>query len=142
MQINTWRHVWSVLLRKGENVLKQVCFSCECSWESNQRSKDLLNVCMILQVFEKLWLFFHLSYIPNHQQPILYILDWLTYGLKPLSHQCGVLTAFPQRLKRVDRRGAPCANASNAVQTLCKRLERAMLRRLFWAMQLGVSTAC
>jgi len=35
--------------------------------------------------------------------------------LKPLSHQSGVLTEFPQRLKNA---GARCANASNAVQTL------------------------
>jgi len=40
---------------------------------------------------------------------------------KPLSHQSGVLTAFPQRLKNEERRGARCANASNAVQTLWKR---------------------
>jgi len=34
-----------------------------------------------------------------------------------MSHQSGVLTAFPQRLKNADRRGARCANASNAVRT-------------------------
>jgi len=44
--------------------------------------------------------------------------------IKPLSHQYGVLTAFPQCLKIAERRGARCANASNAVQTLCNRLER------------------
>ena len=37
--------------------------------------------------------------------------------LKPMSHQSGVLTAFPQRLKNEDRRGARCANASNAERT-------------------------
>jgi len=36
--------------------------------------------------------------------------------LKPLSHRSGVLTAFPQRLKNAERRGARCANASNAVE--------------------------
>jgi len=35
-----------------------------------------------------------------------------------MSHQSGVLTAFPQRLKNAGRRGARCANASNAVETL------------------------
>jgi len=40
---------------------------------------------------------------------------------KPLSHQSGVLTAFTQRLKNAERRGARCANA---VETLCNRLER------------------
>jgi len=43
---------------------------------------------------------------------------------KPLSHQNGVLTAFTQLLKNADRRGARCANASNALQTLCNLLER------------------
>ena len=37
--------------------------------------------------------------------------------LKPMSHQSGVLTAFTQRLKNADRRGARCANASNAGRT-------------------------
>ena len=37
--------------------------------------------------------------------------------LKPMSHQSGVLTVFPQRLKNADRRGARCANASNAGRT-------------------------
>ena len=41
---------------------------------------------------------------------------------KPMSHQSGVLTAFPQRLKKIaDRRGARCANVSNAMETLWKR---------------------
>jgi len=44
--------------------------------------------------------------------------------LKPQSHQSGVLTAFPQRLTNAERRGARCANASNAVKTLYNRLER------------------
>jgi len=49
----------------------------------------------------------------------------LSYSfIKPMSHQSGVLTAFPQRLKIAERRGARCANASNGVQTLCNRLER------------------
>jgi len=34
-----------------------------------------------------------------------------------MSHQSGVLTAFPQHLKNADRRGARCANASNAGRT-------------------------
>jgi len=46
---------------------------------------------------------------------------WIYFVLKPLSHQSGVLTAFPQRLKNAERRGARCANASNDVQTLWKR---------------------
>ena len=37
--------------------------------------------------------------------------------IKPMSHQSGVLTAFPQCLKNAERRGARCANASNAVQS-------------------------
>jgi len=45
-------------------------------------------------------------------------------SVKPLSHQSGVLTAFPQRSKNADRRGAHCAVASNAVCALCNRLER------------------
>jgi len=44
-------------------------------------------------------------------------------SLKPLSHQSGVLTAFPQRLKNAERRGARCANASNAVETLWNAVE-------------------
>jgi len=45
--------------------------------------------------------------------------------VKPLSHQSSVLTAFPQRLKKIaERLGARCGNASNAVETLCNRLER------------------
>jgi len=48
--------------------------------------------------------------------------------LKPLSHQSGVLTAFPQRLKNC--RTSRCAlckrqqRCGNAVETLCNRLER------------------
>jgi len=48
--------------------------------------------------------------------------------LKPLSHQSGVLTAFPQRLKNC--RTPRCAlckrqqRCGNAVETLCNRLER------------------
>jgi len=38
--------------------------------------------------------------------------------LKPLLRQSGVLKAFPRRLKNAERRGARCANVSNAVQTL------------------------
>jgi len=34
-----------------------------------------------------------------------------------MSHQSGVLTAFPQRYKNADRRGARHANASNAGRT-------------------------
>jgi len=41
--------------------------------------------------------------------------------VKPLSHQSGVLTVFPQI---AERRGARCANASIAVEMLCNRLER------------------
>ena len=41
--------------------------------------------------------------------------------IKPLSHQSGVLTAFK---KIAERRCARCANGSNAVETLCNRLER------------------
>ena len=44
--------------------------------------------------------------------------------VKPLSHQSGVLTAFPQRLKNAERRGARCANTNNAVELLCNRLDR------------------
>jgi len=44
-----------------------------------------------------------------------------SFSFKPLLHQSGVITAFPQRLKKIaDRRGARCANASNAVETLWK----------------------
>ena len=48
--------------------------------------------------------------------------------VKPLSHQSGVLTAFPQRLKNC--RTPRCAlckrqqRRANALQTLCNRLER------------------
>ena len=51
-----------------------------------------------------------------------------TWSLKPLSHQSGVLTAFPQRLKKC--RTPRCAlckrqkRCANAVETLCNRLER------------------
>jgi len=48
-------------------------------------------------------------------------------SLQALSHQSGVLTAFPQRFKKVaDRRGARCAVASNAVDMLWKRCEDAL----------------
>jgi len=47
------------------------------------------------------------------------------FSLKPLPHQSGrpysVHTAFK---KIAERRGARFANASNAVKTLCNRLER------------------
>ena len=48
--------------------------------------------------------------------------------LKPMSHQSGVLTAFPQRLKKC--RLPKCAlckrqqHGGNAMETLCNRLER------------------
>jgi len=51
-----------------------------------------------------------------------------TPSLKPLSHQSGVFTAFPQRLKKC--RTPRCAlckrqqRRANVLQTLCSRLER------------------
>ena len=48
----------------------------------------------------------------------------ITWKVKPLSHQSGVLTVFPQHLKKNEEcRGASCAVASNAVCALSERLE-------------------
>jgi len=49
------------------------------------------------------------------------------FQVKALSHQYGVIKAFPRRSKKVaDRQGAHCAVASKAVETQWKCFEDAV----------------
>ena len=49
--------------------------------------------------------------------------------VKPLSHQGGVLTAFPQHAKKIAKhRGARCAVASNSVCVI----ELSLIQMIYW----------
>ena len=65
-----------------------------------------------------------ISHLSSRGESTLCVVKWPVITMvKPLSHQSGVLTAFPQRFKKLQNAEvrARCANASNAVQTRWKR---------------------